>query len=187
MSYPRDQFQPAIRVADLLQHITQMKRGQGYGFKEEYEVRDHPAENSLMGAEASWMLQSCYSKYGPAASAGPGSMSEIHGLSPHPDLLRQFGVTSSFSRKRGWFEPPSYTLKKNRQVPPAFQRSLGGLLAAVTRRLMAMLLLCFQHLPQSASHLVTAVPPFSVPLRILALENIPYLAPQPVSIARDVW
>ncbi|XP_069845880.1 receptor-type tyrosine-protein phosphatase T isoform X8 [Dipodomys merriami] len=37
MSYPRDQFQPAIRVADLLQHITQMKRGQGYGFKEEYE------------------------------------------------------------------------------------------------------------------------------------------------------
>uniref|UniRef100_A0A8C9ND55 protein-tyrosine-phosphatase n=1 Tax=Serinus canaria TaxID=9135 RepID=A0A8C9ND55_SERCA len=37
MSYPRGQFQPAIRVADLLQHITQMKRGQGYGFKEEYE------------------------------------------------------------------------------------------------------------------------------------------------------
>uniref|UniRef100_A0A8C7ZW25 protein-tyrosine-phosphatase n=1 Tax=Oryzias sinensis TaxID=183150 RepID=A0A8C7ZW25_9TELE len=32
------QFQPAIRVADLLQHITQMKCGQGYGFKEEYEV-----------------------------------------------------------------------------------------------------------------------------------------------------
>lgn len=58
MSYPRDQFQPAIRVADLLQHITQMKRGQGYGFKEEYEVRDHPAGNSLVGAEASWMLVS---------------------------------------------------------------------------------------------------------------------------------
>uniref|UniRef100_A0A8D0GVL3 protein-tyrosine-phosphatase n=1 Tax=Sphenodon punctatus TaxID=8508 RepID=A0A8D0GVL3_SPHPU len=38
MSYPRGQFQPAIRVADLLQHITQMKRGQGYGFKEEYEA-----------------------------------------------------------------------------------------------------------------------------------------------------
>ncbi|TWW62686.1 Receptor-type tyrosine-protein phosphatase T, partial [Takifugu flavidus] len=33
------QFQPAIRVADLLQHITQMKCGQGYGFKEEYEVK----------------------------------------------------------------------------------------------------------------------------------------------------
>ncbi|KAG7493686.1 receptor-type tyrosine-protein phosphatase T isoform X2 [Solea senegalensis] len=32
------QFQPAIRVADLLQHITQMKCGQGYGFKEEYEA-----------------------------------------------------------------------------------------------------------------------------------------------------
>ena len=35
------QFQPAIRVADLLQHITQMKCGQGYGFKEEYEVGTH--------------------------------------------------------------------------------------------------------------------------------------------------
>ncbi|KAM9800538.1 receptor-type tyrosine-protein phosphatase T isoform 7-T8 [Syngnathus typhle] len=32
------QFQPAIRVADLLQHITQMKCGQVYGFKEEYEA-----------------------------------------------------------------------------------------------------------------------------------------------------
>uniref|UniRef100_A0A3Q2YX20 Receptor-type tyrosine-protein phosphatase kappa n=1 Tax=Hippocampus comes TaxID=109280 RepID=A0A3Q2YX20_HIPCM len=31
-------FQPAIRVADLLQHITQMKCGQSYGFKEEYEA-----------------------------------------------------------------------------------------------------------------------------------------------------
>uniref|UniRef100_A0A7N9AP28 protein-tyrosine-phosphatase n=1 Tax=Mastacembelus armatus TaxID=205130 RepID=A0A7N9AP28_9TELE len=31
-------FRPAIRVADLLQHITQMKCGQGYGFKEEYEA-----------------------------------------------------------------------------------------------------------------------------------------------------
>lgn len=35
------QFQPAIRVADLLQHITQMKCGQGYGFKEEYEVNGY--------------------------------------------------------------------------------------------------------------------------------------------------
>uniref|UniRef100_A0A8C4YUW2 protein-tyrosine-phosphatase n=1 Tax=Gadus morhua TaxID=8049 RepID=A0A8C4YUW2_GADMO len=37
ISYQSGQFQPAIRVADLLQHITQMKCGQGYGFKEEYE------------------------------------------------------------------------------------------------------------------------------------------------------
>uniref|UniRef100_A0A667XN48 protein-tyrosine-phosphatase n=1 Tax=Myripristis murdjan TaxID=586833 RepID=A0A667XN48_9TELE len=36
-SFQAGQFQPAIRVADLLQHITQMKCGQGYGFKEEYE------------------------------------------------------------------------------------------------------------------------------------------------------
>ncbi|KFO30222.1 Receptor-type tyrosine-protein phosphatase T [Fukomys damarensis] len=47
MSYSRDQFQPAIRVADLLQHITQMKRGQGYGFKEEYEALPE-------GQTASW-------------------------------------------------------------------------------------------------------------------------------------
>lgn len=58
MSYPRDQFQPAIRVADLLQHITQMKRGQGYGFKEEYEVRNQPVGKlpdgcrGFMGAKA---------------------------------------------------------------------------------------------------------------------------------------
>uniref|UniRef100_A0A8C9VJI2 protein-tyrosine-phosphatase n=1 Tax=Scleropages formosus TaxID=113540 RepID=A0A8C9VJI2_SCLFO len=31
------QLHPAIRVADLLQHITQMKCAEGYGFKEEYE------------------------------------------------------------------------------------------------------------------------------------------------------
>uniref|UniRef100_A0A7N6A154 protein-tyrosine-phosphatase n=1 Tax=Anabas testudineus TaxID=64144 RepID=A0A7N6A154_ANATE len=41
LSYQSGQFQPAIRVADLLQHITQMKCGQGYGFKEEYEVNTH--------------------------------------------------------------------------------------------------------------------------------------------------
>lgn len=52
MSYPRDQFQPAIRVADLLQHITQMKRGQGYGFKEEYEVRNQAACRGFMGAKS---------------------------------------------------------------------------------------------------------------------------------------
>ncbi|KAM9701105.1 LOW QUALITY PROTEIN: receptor-type tyrosine-protein phosphatase mu-like, partial [Menidia menidia] len=34
---PYRSLHPAIRVADLLQHITQMKRAQGYGFKEEYE------------------------------------------------------------------------------------------------------------------------------------------------------
>uniref|UniRef100_A0A669E2W1 protein-tyrosine-phosphatase n=1 Tax=Oreochromis niloticus TaxID=8128 RepID=A0A669E2W1_ORENI len=41
ISFQAGQFQPAIRVADLLQHITQMKCGQGYGFKEEYEVNTH--------------------------------------------------------------------------------------------------------------------------------------------------
>ncbi|XP_048106258.1 LOW QUALITY PROTEIN: receptor-type tyrosine-protein phosphatase mu-like [Alosa alosa] len=35
--YQAGQLHPAIRVADLLQHITQMKCSEGYGFKEEYE------------------------------------------------------------------------------------------------------------------------------------------------------
>ncbi|XP_043364018.1 receptor-type tyrosine-protein phosphatase mu isoform X8 [Dermochelys coriacea] len=35
--YQTGQLHPAIRVADLLQHITQMKCAEGYGFKEEYE------------------------------------------------------------------------------------------------------------------------------------------------------
>ena len=41
--YQTGQLHPAIRVADLLQHITQMKCAEGYGFKEEYEVSTHPA------------------------------------------------------------------------------------------------------------------------------------------------
>uniref|UniRef100_A0A8C0LH05 protein-tyrosine-phosphatase n=1 Tax=Canis lupus dingo TaxID=286419 RepID=A0A8C0LH05_CANLU len=35
--YQTGQLHPAIRVADLLQHITQMKCAESYGFKEEYE------------------------------------------------------------------------------------------------------------------------------------------------------
>ncbi|XP_038614039.1 receptor-type tyrosine-protein phosphatase U isoform X2 [Tachyglossus aculeatus] len=35
--YPTGQLHPAIRVADLLQHIRQMKTAEGYGFKQEYE------------------------------------------------------------------------------------------------------------------------------------------------------
>lgn len=36
--YQMSQLHPAIRVADLLEHVTQMKCAEGYGFKEEYEV-----------------------------------------------------------------------------------------------------------------------------------------------------
>uniref|UniRef100_A0A8C1J310 protein-tyrosine-phosphatase n=1 Tax=Cyprinus carpio TaxID=7962 RepID=A0A8C1J310_CYPCA len=39
--YHTGQLHPAVRVADLLQHINQMKTGEGYGFKQEYEVRFH--------------------------------------------------------------------------------------------------------------------------------------------------
>lgn len=44
--YQTGQLHPAIRVADLLQHITQMKCAEGYGFKEEYEVRRRPVVTS---------------------------------------------------------------------------------------------------------------------------------------------
>uniref|UniRef100_A0A8C1L2K1 Receptor-type tyrosine-protein phosphatase U n=1 Tax=Cyprinus carpio TaxID=7962 RepID=A0A8C1L2K1_CYPCA len=36
--YHTGQLHPAVRVADLLQHINQMKTGEGYGFKQEYEI-----------------------------------------------------------------------------------------------------------------------------------------------------
>ena len=44
--YQTGQLHPAIRVADLLQHITQMKCAEGYGFKEEYEVRASSARGA---------------------------------------------------------------------------------------------------------------------------------------------
>uniref|UniRef100_A0A8C7ZDI8 protein-tyrosine-phosphatase n=1 Tax=Oryzias sinensis TaxID=183150 RepID=A0A8C7ZDI8_9TELE len=47
--YHTGQLHPAVRVADLLQHINQMKTAEGYGFKQEYEVRreeDPNEENS---------------------------------------------------------------------------------------------------------------------------------------------
>lgn len=37
--YQTGQLHPAIRVADLLQHINLMKTSDSYGFKEEYEVK----------------------------------------------------------------------------------------------------------------------------------------------------
>lgn len=46
--YQTGQLHPAIRVADLLQHITQMKCAEGYGFKEEYEV----STSAFLGAVA---------------------------------------------------------------------------------------------------------------------------------------
>ncbi|GAB5579364.1 receptor-type tyrosine-protein phosphatase mu isoform X6 [Prionailurus iriomotensis] len=46
--YQTGQLHPAIRVADLLQHITQMKCAEGYGFKEEYE------QSFFEGQSAPW-------------------------------------------------------------------------------------------------------------------------------------
>lgn len=46
--YQTGQLHPAIRVADLLQHITQMKCAEGYGFKEEYEVRAEPVPSKQL-------------------------------------------------------------------------------------------------------------------------------------------
>uniref|UniRef100_A0A8C0LEW8 Receptor-type tyrosine-protein phosphatase U n=1 Tax=Canis lupus dingo TaxID=286419 RepID=A0A8C0LEW8_CANLU len=41
--YHTGQLHPAVRVADLLQHINQMKTAEGYGFKQEYEVPALPS------------------------------------------------------------------------------------------------------------------------------------------------
>nr|XP_033959894.1 receptor-type tyrosine-protein phosphatase mu-like isoform X1 [Pseudochaenichthys georgianus] len=48
--YQTGKLHPAIRVADLLQHITQMKCSEGYGFKEEYEIN----ESFFEGQSAPW-------------------------------------------------------------------------------------------------------------------------------------
>ncbi|XP_035981549.1 receptor-type tyrosine-protein phosphatase mu isoform X10 [Fundulus heteroclitus] len=50
LPYQTGQLHPAIRVADLLQHITQMKCAEGYGFKEEYELN----ESFFEGQSAPW-------------------------------------------------------------------------------------------------------------------------------------
>lgn len=47
--YQTGQLHPAIRVADLLQHINLMKTSDSYGFKEEYEVRLLKAVLLLLG------------------------------------------------------------------------------------------------------------------------------------------
>ncbi|XP_025712965.1 receptor-type tyrosine-protein phosphatase U-like [Callorhinus ursinus] len=48
--YHTGQLHPAVRVADLLQHINQMKTAEGYGFKQEYEVRGpSPARTPRQG------------------------------------------------------------------------------------------------------------------------------------------
>lgn len=52
--YQTGQLHPAIRVADLLQHITQMKCAEGYGFKEEYEVSASSVHRAL-----SWPSRAC--------------------------------------------------------------------------------------------------------------------------------
>uniref|UniRef100_A0A672TGF0 Protein tyrosine phosphatase receptor type M n=1 Tax=Strigops habroptila TaxID=2489341 RepID=A0A672TGF0_STRHB len=57
--YQTGQLHPAIRVADLLQHITQMKCAEGYGFKEEYEVSARSNDLITMSS-ALLALSVCY-------------------------------------------------------------------------------------------------------------------------------
>lgn len=53
--YHTGQLHPAVRVADLLQHINQMKTAEGYGFKQEYEVQGpSPARSPRQGL--AWFL-----------------------------------------------------------------------------------------------------------------------------------
>uniref|UniRef100_A0A671W0D3 protein-tyrosine-phosphatase n=1 Tax=Sparus aurata TaxID=8175 RepID=A0A671W0D3_SPAAU len=44
--YHTGQLHPAVRVADLLQHINQMKTAEGYGFKQEYELPSNQAASA---------------------------------------------------------------------------------------------------------------------------------------------
>uniref|UniRef100_A0A7N5ZUX8 protein-tyrosine-phosphatase n=1 Tax=Anabas testudineus TaxID=64144 RepID=A0A7N5ZUX8_ANATE len=46
--YHTGQLHPAVRVADLLQHINQMKTAEGYGFKQEYEHTTSPTHNIFL-------------------------------------------------------------------------------------------------------------------------------------------
>ncbi|XP_014024874.1 receptor-type tyrosine-protein phosphatase U isoform X4 [Salmo salar] len=67
--YHTGQLHPAVRVADLLQHINQMKTAEGYGFKQEYESffdgwdctkkkdKTKGRHDTLMGCKSSWTCQ----------------------------------------------------------------------------------------------------------------------------------
>lgn len=52
--YHTGQLHPAVRVADLLQHINQMKTAEGYGFKQEYEVRKGAERNRYTKVKPMW-------------------------------------------------------------------------------------------------------------------------------------
>ena len=58
--YHTGQLHPAVRVADLLQHINQMKTAEGYGFKQEYEVpapvQLGPLARASLGSSSLWTL-----------------------------------------------------------------------------------------------------------------------------------
>lgn len=64
--YHTGQLHPAVRVADLLQHINQMKTAEGYGFKQEYEVRASCAGVAGRAGgrmdEVSWVGPACKEK-----------------------------------------------------------------------------------------------------------------------------
>ncbi|XP_055782425.1 receptor-type tyrosine-protein phosphatase U-like isoform X7 [Salvelinus fontinalis] len=67
--YHTGQLHPAVRVADLLQHINQMKTAEGYGFKQEYESffdgwdctknkdKTKGRHDTFMGCKSSWTCQ----------------------------------------------------------------------------------------------------------------------------------
>lgn len=70
--YHTGQLHPAVRVADLLQHINQMKTAEGYGFKQEYEVkvRAHTHSPTLPRQTAPITHSALWSAYVPAAVDG---------------------------------------------------------------------------------------------------------------------
>lgn len=66
--YHTGQLHPAVRVADLLQHINQMKTAEGYGFKQEYEVKGRASTHSppLPSRRQLWLTLTarlCFARY----------------------------------------------------------------------------------------------------------------------------
>uniref|UniRef100_A0A8C1LFA0 protein-tyrosine-phosphatase n=1 Tax=Cyprinus carpio TaxID=7962 RepID=A0A8C1LFA0_CYPCA len=58
--YHTGQLHPAVRVADLLQHINQMKTAEGYGFKQEYEKRASLLHKSNASSPLSVLMRLCF-------------------------------------------------------------------------------------------------------------------------------
>uniref|UniRef100_A0A672UUT8 protein-tyrosine-phosphatase n=1 Tax=Strigops habroptila TaxID=2489341 RepID=A0A672UUT8_STRHB len=74
--YHTGQLHPAVRVADLLQHINQMKTAEGYGFKQEYQALGPMGDT----------LSPCLQALGADSPFSPCSADDRHRVKLHPLL-----------------------------------------------------------------------------------------------------